>query len=54
MKKRAMTIWSPRSSESALPLIGLSTHFGFEWWTTTGAPGRFIKIGWLFLRWGAA
>jgi hypothetical protein len=49
-----MKLWGPRSSESKWPLVFLSSRFGFEWWTTKGAPGRFIRIGWLCLRWGAA
>lgn len=47
-------LWGPRSSESRLPLIFLSRPFGFAWWTTRGARGRFIRLGWLCLRWGAA
>lgn len=49
-----MVIYSPRSSESKIPLVAIGGRFGFEWWTTTGAPGRFIRVGWLWMRWGAA
>ena len=42
------------SSESRIPVVFLSRKFGIEWWTTTGAKGRFIRIGWLCFRWGAA
>lgn len=61
-----MKIYCPRSSESRVPFVFLTSRFGFEWWTCAqrpfndgsghihGAPGRFIKVGWLCLRWGAA
>jgi hypothetical protein len=51
-----MILFCPRSSESKLPLIGLSWRRWHrpQWWTTTGAPSRFIAIGPLYMRWGAA
>ena len=54
-RRRAFVlIWSPKSAESRWPLIGISRRWRLEWWTTTGAPGRFIAIGPVFFRWGAA
>ncbi len=49
-----MYLIGPKSSESRWPVVFVSKKFGFEWWTTKGAKGRFIRIGWLILRWGAA
>ena len=50
-----MVIWAPRSSESRWPLLAITLRkWRFEWWTTTGAKGRFIGVGPLYLRWGAA
>jgi len=53
MKIHGLKLCKPKSSESKFPLVFISKRFGFEWWNTKH-KGRFIRIGFLCLRWGAA
>jgi hypothetical protein len=55
MAGRSRILFAPRSALSRWPMVGVNLRrWGLEWWTTTGEPGRLIRVGPLWLRWGAA
>lgn len=53
--KRSLALISPRSSESRIPLVvvdsSLKFDFYFQW---RGCFGLYIRLPFIFLRWGCA
>ncbi len=49
------TVYCPRSAESKLPMVVLTTRRRFQFFMQRKAPfGLFIAVPFLWLRWGSA